>query len=57
MEAHEKQAREITKAREQSTLDGKKSRSSIIEISDADYRTPHMPCDALEENEDCKPGQ
>ncbi len=57
MEAREKQAREITKVREQSTPDGPKSRSSIIEISDADYRTPHLPCDALEENEDGKPGQ
>ena len=28
-----------------------------IEISDADYRTLHLPCDALDESGDCKPGQ
>jgi hypothetical protein len=28
-----------------------------IEISDADYRTLHLPCDALEESGDGEPGR
>ena len=29
----------------------------IIEVSDADYRTLHLPCEALEEKEGDKPGK
>ncbi|MCB1688551.1 MAG: hypothetical protein KDI33_08700 [Halioglobus sp.] len=30
--------------------------SATIEISDADYRTLHLPCDKLEESGDSDPG-
>lgn len=30
------------------TLAGPKVTTAVIEISDADYRTLHMPCDALD---------
>ena len=44
------------KMREKSRLETQKPGSPTIEISDADYRTLHMPCDALEESGDSKPG-
>lgn len=45
------------KTRDKSRVETQQSSSSpTIEISDADYRTLHMPCDALEDSGDSKPG-
>lgn len=43
-------------APELSKLDAQNVITPTIEISDADYRTLHMPCDALEESGDDTPG-
>ena len=41
---------------EQSKLAAQNVLTPTIEISDADYRTLHLPCDALEESGDGEPG-
>ena len=41
---------------EQRKLTAQNAIAPAIEISDADYRTLHLPCDALEESGEDKPG-
>lgn len=40
----------------QGRQEAQQEHAPTIEISDADYRTLHMPCDALEESDDGAPG-
>lgn len=44
------------KARAHARQEAQREHAPTIEISDADYRTLHMPCDALEESDDGAPG-
>lgn len=59
----ERPERDVAAGREFDALAGpKKAMTAVIEISDADYRTLHMPCDALDIDAldgsgDGKPGQ
>ena len=46
----------IANGPEQSKLAAQNVITPTIEISDADYRTLHLPCDALEESGDDEPG-